>query len=649
MRYLTKDFFRLRNRVVFAFLSIITDFFLLVLGCFLSYYLRFFTDLFGKGKGTYTIDSRYVFYSIAFVVITVIFIDVFRLYSLRNAYSGFEYYLEIILSTILGVFIIAGYGYFIGGIILSRGWLLILFILSILLLLSGKFFSGIVLKKWAAIYPIPASRVSVGFVECIRALKNATRIKRKVIYGIFMMISDIVFFALALSLSFYIRFYTGESAKIVSAYGVEGNYLLYSVIFIISAVLIFFLYRLYDWDGIYKGSGYYFKIFKAISINIVILIVVGYLVEAFTFSRIYMLLLFILGMVFLVASRFLILFVTQRLIGKLKLYSNTLIIGLDSNVKRIENTINRNPGESFNIIGYVDNRKSLKAQAAKYSDYNILGSLDNLKEIVLNNKIQRIIISSKKYKYFEILDILEELKGLDLLVLMFPGYFEFSIRRMSMRDVSGIPLIHISNIGFYGINLFYKNLIDYILGSIFFIIFIPLYLIVALLIKVNSKGPVFYKQKRYTKDFKEFYMYKFRTMYQDADQKVKELRKYSKTGGPIFKLKKDPRITSIGRFLRRFSIDEFPQIINVLKGELSLVGPRPPIPEETEQYEDWYKKRLNIKQGLTGLWQVSGRSDLNFEEMVKLDLYYIQNWSVGLDLRILLKTIPTVLSGKGSY
>jgi exopolysaccharide biosynthesis polyprenyl glycosylphosphotransferase len=649
MRYSPEDFFRLRNRAVYAFLSIIIDLFLLAFSCFLSYYLRFFTALFGEGKETYTVSSSYVFYSIAFVIIAVIFIDIFKLYSLRNAYGGFDYYLEIILSIILGILIIACYGYFIGGFILSRAWLLILFVLSTFLLLFGKVLGGIILKKWAANYLIPASGIAVGFVECIRVLKNATRIKRKVIYGIFMVISDIVFFALALSLSFYIRFYTGESAKIISVYGVEGNYLLYSIIFIISAVLIFFLYRLYDWDGIYKGSGYYFKIFKAISINIVILIVVGYLVEAFTFSRIYMLLLLILSMVFLVASRFLILFVTQRLIGKLKLYSNTLIIGLDSNVKRIENTINRNPGESFNIIGYVDNRESIKAQAAKYSDCKILGSLDNLKEIVLNNKIQRIIISSKKYKYFEILDILEELKGLDVLVLMFPGYFEFSIRRMSMRDVSGIPLIHISNIGFYGINLFYKNLIDYILGSVLFVIFIPLYLIVAILIKVNSKGPVFYRQKRYTKEFKEFYMYKFRTMYQDAEQKVKELRKYSRTGGPIFKMKKDPRVTSIGRFLRRFSIDEFPQIINVLKGELSLVGPRPPIPEETEQYEDWYKKRLNIKQGLTGLWQVSGRSDLTFEEMVKLDLYYIQNWSVGLDLRILLKTIPTVLSGKGSY
>jgi exopolysaccharide biosynthesis polyprenyl glycosylphosphotransferase len=584
------------------------------------------------------------------MIIAVIIISAFRLYNLRNTYRGFDYYFKIILSIIASIVLIKLYSYFIGKFFLSKGWLLLIFSLSALLLISGRVLIGKVLKKWARNYFIPSSSIMVGFFECIRALKNATRIKRKVIYGLFMALSDIVFFGLALFLSFYIRFYTGASAKITLRYGVEGNYLLYSIIFGAFAILMFFLYRLYDWDSIYKGSGYYFKILKAISIDVIILIVAGYLFEAFTFSRIYILLLLIFSMVFLIASRFIILFVTQRLIGKLKLYSNTLIVGLDSDVKRIENTINANPGESFNIIGYVDKKEYLETQGVKYGDYNILGNLEDLKEIVLKNKIQRIIISSKKYEYFEILDVLEELKGLDVLVLMFPGYFEFSIRRMSMRDVSGIPLIHISNIGFYGINLFYKNVLDYVLGSILFIvIFIPLYLIAGFLIKIDSKGPVFYKQKRYTKDLREFHMYKFRTMYLDADKKIKELRKYSKTDGPIFKMKKDPRITRVGRFLRRFSLDEFPQIINVLKGELSLVGPRPPIPEETEQYEEWHKKRLNIKQGLTGLWQVSGRSDLSFEEMVKLDLYYIQNWSVGLDIKILLQTIPTILFGKGSY
>jgi len=138
-------------------------------------------------------------------------------------------------------------------------------------------------------------------------------------------------------------------------------------------------------------------------------------------------------------------------------------------------------------------------------------------------------------------------------------------------------------------------------------------------------------------------------MYLDAEDRLKDLKKYSEADGPLFKMKNDPRITRVGKFLRRLSIDELPQIINVLKGELSLVGPRPPIPEEVKKYKEWQKKRLNIKQGITGLWQVSGRSDLNFEEMVRLDLYYIQNWSIGMDIKILLKTITVVLLGKGAY
>ena len=135
----------------------------------------------------------------------------------------------------------------------------------------------------------------------------------------------------------------------------------------------------------------------------------------------------------------------------------------------------------------------------------------------------------------------------------------------------------------------------------------------------------------------------------DAHKRINELKILNETDGPIFKIKKDPRITGVGRFLRRFSIDEFPQVVNVLRGELSLVGPRPPIPEEVDRYDEWHKKRLNVKQGITGLWQVSGRSDLSFEEMVRLDLYYIQNWSIGMDIKILIKTIPTVLLGKGAY
>ena len=170
-----------------------------------------------------------------------------------------------------------------------------------------------------------------------------------------------------------------------------------------------------------------------------------------------------------------------------------------------------------------------------------------------------------------------------------------------------------------------------------------------MLIKIDSKGPVFFEQKRMTKDCRIFYMYKFRTMYVDAEKRLKDLMKYNEADGPLFKMKNDPRITRVGRLLRKFSIDELPQIINVLKGELSLVGPRPPIPSEVEKYDEWEMKRMNVKQGITGLWQISGRSDLSFEEMARLDLYYIQNWSIEMDIKILLKTIPIVLFGKGAY
>jgi exopolysaccharide biosynthesis polyprenyl glycosylphosphotransferase len=649
MQYLPEDFYNKKNRAIYAVSAILIDIVLLVFGCALAYYLRFFTALFGRNKPTYTLNSLYIYYSIAFIVITVVLIDVLRSYNLKNIYTGFDYYFKIVLSPVISIIIFVSYSYFIHHILLSRGWLLLLFILSALLLLAGRFITGIILKGWIRNYSIPSNTIAAGFIGCVKAMQDSTRLKRKVIYGAFVVINDIFFIGLALFLAFYIRFFTGESSKFFLRYGVEGNYLLYSIIFTASAILIIFIYRLYDWDSLYKGSGYYFKIIKAITLNVFLLILLGYLFEAFTFSRIYIVMLLVFALFFVLLSRILILFLIQKLIGRLKIYSNTLIVGLDSNVKKVEHTINGDPGGSFNIIGYVEKKKFLESHINEYADYNILGNLENLKDIVLKNKIQRIIISSNKFKYFEMLDILEGLKGLDVLVLMFPGYFDFSIRRMSMRDVSGIPLIHISNIGFFGINLFLKNMIDYVLGTILFILFIPLFLLLAAMIKIDSKGPVFYKQLRYTKDFKDFYMYKFRTMYLDADKKLAELRQFSNTKGPTFKMEKDPRITRMGRFLRRFSVDELPQLINVLRGELSLVGPRPPIPEETKQYDEWHKKRLNIKQGMTGLWQVSGRSDLSFEEMVKLDLYYIQNWSVALDIKILLKTIPTILLGKGSY
>jgi exopolysaccharide biosynthesis polyprenyl glycosylphosphotransferase len=187
------------------------------------------------------------------------------------------------------------------------------------------------------------------------------------------------------------------------------------------------------------------------------------------------------------------------------------------------------------------------------------------------------------------------------------------------------------------------------LTSVGLLVLAPLLVAIAIAIKLDSPGPVFYRQERVGKDGRRFWILKFRSMRQDADRLLPTIRQHNEASGPLFKMRADPRVTRVGRVLRRLSLDELPQLFNVLKGEMSLVGPRPPIPSEVEQYEDWQHGRLRAMPGITGLWQVSGRSEVPFHDMVRLDLHYIRNWSLGLDLEILWRTIPAVLTSRGAY
>jgi exopolysaccharide biosynthesis polyprenyl glycosylphosphotransferase len=194
-----------------------------------------------------------------------------------------------------------------------------------------------------------------------------------------------------------------------------------------------------------------------------------------------------------------------------------------------------------------------------------------------------------------------------------------------------------------------KRASDLVLGSIALLGLGPLMLAIAIAIKLDSPGPIFYRQERVGKDGARFKMIKFRSMRQDADRLLEALRAKNEASGPLFKMKRDPRVTRIGGLLRRSSLDELPQLFNVLSGEMSLVGPRPPVPGEVAHYEHWQLGRLRAIPGMTGLWQVSGRSDVPFHDMVRLDLHYIRNWSLWLDLEIMLRTIPAVIGNRGAY
>jgi len=194
-----------------------------------------------------------------------------------------------------------------------------------------------------------------------------------------------------------------------------------------------------------------------------------------------------------------------------------------------------------------------------------------------------------------------------------------------------------------------KRATDIVLATIAVLMFLPILVVIALAIKLDSSGPVLYRQERVGKNGQRFWMLKFRSMRQDADQLLDALRAQNEATGPLFKMRQDPRVTRTGRVLRRLSLDELPQLLNVLRGEMSLVGPRPPLPSEVEAYEDWQHGRLRAVPGITGLWQVSGRSEVPFHDMVRLDLHYIRNWSLKLDIEILLRTLPAVLLQRGAY
>jgi lipopolysaccharide/colanic/teichoic acid biosynthesis glycosyltransferase len=225
---------------------------------------------------------------------------------------------------------------------------------------------------------------------------------------------------------------------------------------------------------------------------------------------------------------------------------------------------------------------------------------------------------------------------------------EIRMGEITIDDDFGIPLLQIKPVSFLDKNFINKRIFDVFFAiSAFALAMFPI-LFVVLLVKMTSAGNIFYKQKRVGLKGRLFDFYKFRTMIPNADQLLEKILHLNERQGPVFKIKKDPRLTFIGSFLRRFSIDEIPQFYNVLKGDMSIVGPRPPLPKEVEAFSDLAKRRFKVFPGITGIWQISGRSDLSFDEMINLDIYYLENWALSMDLEIILKTIPAVLTSKGA-
>jgi exopolysaccharide biosynthesis polyprenyl glycosylphosphotransferase len=234
-------------------------------------------------------------------------------------------------------------------------------------------------------------------------------------------------------------------------------------------------------------------------------------------------------------------------------------------------------------------------------------------------------------------------------LILASALFDVAGPRTTIRPVDGLPMLHVEHPRLEGGARLVKEIVDRVGAAVLLVLLAPVLLAVAACIRIDSPGPVLFRQVRTGRDGREFLMYKFRSMYLDAEARLAEVRHLNEHDGVLFKIRNDPRITPVGRRLRRLSLDELPQLFNVLRGQMSLVGPRPPLPQEVAEYADDVRRRLAVKPGMTGLWQVSGRSDLPWEEAIRLDLRYVENWSLSLDLVILMRTVAAVLRPSGAY
>jgi exopolysaccharide biosynthesis polyprenyl glycosylphosphotransferase len=287
---------------------------------------------------------------------------------------------------------------------------------------------------------------------------------------------------------------------------------------------------------------------------------------------------------------------------------------------------------------------------AERAGLTVLGSLDDAAAAVRTYDADSVAVTggeATRHRYLK--RLAWSLEGVDVELLVHPGLIEVAGPRMHIRPHVGLPLLQVEQPHFSGWRRFVKRGADMALTSIFVVVFAPLLAAIAVAIKLDDGGPVFFRQVRVGLDGSTFTMWKFRSMHLDAEERLAELREQNPDVGLLFKLVDDPRITRIGKILRRFSLDELPQLFNVLGGSMSLVGPRPPLPIEVDSYEHQARRRLLVMPGVTGLWQVSGRSLLSWDETVRLDLRYVENWTLTLDLLILWKTAFAVLARKGAF
>jgi exopolysaccharide biosynthesis polyprenyl glycosylphosphotransferase len=333
--------------------------------------------------------------------------------------------------------------------------------------------------------------------------------------------------------------------------------------------------------------------------------------------------------------------------GRANGHIRILVLGAGDLGQRVAHVIHDHSRWGFELIGFLDDDK-LK-QGKEVEGVSVLEKIYAIREVVESHNIGEVWIALPVYAYDRINLVLHELERLPVRIKVIPDYFSLALVQARADVLGGIPIIGLREPVIEGFPRIIKRVFDMVVGTTLLLLLSPLLLLIALAICLDSRGPALFKQQRVGENGRLFNMLKFRTMYVDAEERKHEVLQETSNGEIIHKHKEDPRVTKVGHFLRRASLDELPQLLNVLKGEMSLVGPRPEMPWLVDRYQSWQRKRFAVPQGLTGWWQINGRSEKPMHLSTEDDLYYVYNYSLWLDIKILLKTPIAVIKGKGAF
>lgn len=467
----------------------------------------------------------------------------------------------------------------------------------------------------------------------------------------FFLLTSLIFIDLMMTLlGFWLAYILRFEASFSWFYQHEGSQLGHYqwLVFLLALIWIgiFAIFGLYNFKNLFSGMHEYAWTFNACTLSTMLIIFMTFFDPNFTVARGWVVLSWLLVSFFVGAGRFGVRRAVQRFRERGYFLTPIVIVGANEEARAIAHQLQSNEKAGIKVIGFVDDTL---AKDELLEGVPVLGSVDSLPALVQKIDIQEVFVASTALRREKLLNLFQMFDTTDIPLRLSSGLYEMLTTGVEVHEVANVPLVSVNKVRLSGADVIMKRVLDLVLSAIAILVFLPVMAALALIVKFNSPGPIIYLRRVVGVGGKTFNAFKFRTMYVDADERLHQDPDLRRQFEQNFKLKDDPRVTRVGEFLRKYSLDELPQFFNVLLGQMSLVGPRMITEPERARYGKWSMNLATVKPGITGLWQVSGRSDVGYDERVKLDMHYIRNHSIWFDLHLLWQTIPAVLRKRGAY